>query len=188
MKPLLSELAKQARLRAILPHLRGRILDVGCGWTDLPRHLKTHQGYLGVDANPLSLERNRWLYPGLEFVQCDLEKETLRLDGRQFDTAIMLAVIEHLHDPATVLEQVSRSLATGGMLVVTTPSPPGGWFHRAGGRLGFFYPDEIVRHVVIYSRRKLKDLLESCGFAVAVMQYFALGMNQLVVASFPPCL
>ncbi len=47
---LLTRRVGEARLKAALPHLPkgGRVLDVGCGLTDLPGRV---EGYVGCDRN-----------------------------------------------------------------------------------------------------------------------------------------
>src|SRR2546426_6895075 len=98
------------------------VLDAGCG-----------EGYgaallaevaarvVGVDrpeAVAIAVARHRG--PGLEYRALDLG----RLDeiGERFDVVASFQVIEHLPEPAAFLGALSRRVAAGGELIVTTPN------------------------------------------------------------------
>ncbi len=181
MKPLLSDYARQQRLRAVLPFVRGDVLDVGCGYTFLPDYLTARQRYVGVDIHPAILARNARRYPQHTFYRRDLDAEDLALAEQPFDTATMIAVIEHLRFPERVLRQVRSHLSPDGLLLITTPSPWGDAIHRLGGRLRLFYSEAQVKHVRIFRRSDLVGLVGRCGYEVQQASHFLLAMNQLLV-------
>jgi 2-polyprenyl-3-methyl-5-hydroxy-6-metoxy-1,4-benzoquinol methylase len=181
MKPLLSDYARRARLKAILPFVRGDVLDLGCGWMHLPDYLATHQAYVGVDVSPAAVKYNTQCYPGHTFYQCDLDTEPLNLKGRRFHSVTMVAVLEHLHSPEGILRQVHSALTPDGLLLITTPSPLGDGVHRVGSRLGLFYSESRVRHIKIYSPGQLRELVVECGYDVRRARIFLAGTNQLLV-------
>lgn len=181
MKPLLSDYARQQRLNAVLPFVRGDVLDLGCGWLHLPDHLAEEQSYVGIDALPAAVEYNVQRYPARMFYQCDLDTEPLDLGGCRFDVVTMVALLEHLRSPERILCQIPSLLAPGGLLLITTPSPLGDVVHRLGSRLRLFYPEAHVCHVKIYGRRELEDLIVRCGYHVQHFRTFLAGMNQLLV-------
>lgn len=181
MPPLLSGFATQARLRAVLPYLRGALLDLGCGFTRLPPLLPASVSYTGVDGWDEALAYVRQKYPQFSFYKRDLDQEELQLGEKRFDTILMTAVLEHLHNPEHVLSQARGYLAPGGRLVMTTPSPFGDWLHQAGSRLALFYSEEFVGHVKIFAERDLADLARRTGYHMAVYRRFLLQTNQLIV-------
>lgn len=181
MPPLLSSYATQARLRAVLPYLRGAVLDLGCGYTRMPPLLPPGISYTGVDGWDEALAYDRQHYPQYDFIKRDLDHDALDLGEARFDTILMTAVLEHLHHPDHVIGEARRCLAPGGRLVMTTPSPFGDWVHQAGSRLGLFYSEEFVGHVKIFGRRDLAELADRCGFRMVMYRRFLFQTNQLIV-------
>jgi 2-polyprenyl-3-methyl-5-hydroxy-6-metoxy-1,4-benzoquinol methylase len=181
MKPLLSGYAINWRWRMVSPYVRGRVLDVGCGFTRLPDRLAADQAYVGVDVVPETIRLGQQRYPQHAFYQCDLGRAPLPLADQVFDTVMMMAVLEHLSFPRETLRAVRPHLAPEGYLLLTTPSPLGDWVHRAGSRVKLFYPEHVVQHVKIYDRRAMCDLLVECGFEVTAFRHFEWGINQLAV-------
>lgn len=183
MPPLLSGYARRARWKTLQPYLNGSILDLGCGITDLPDRLTAGQTYTGVDAWSVALARGAERYPQFQFISCDLNHETLQFPAASFDTVVMIAVLEHLHQPLHALQEARRMLKPGGTLVLTTPSPLGDLAHQIGSRLYLFYSEEEVQHVEIFNRRKLYNLAKNAGLHILRFEYFAFGLNQLLVCN-----
>ena len=181
MKPFLSGYARNWRWRMVEPYVRGRVLDVGCGFTRLPDRLTPDQSYVGVDVVPEAIRAGQQRYPQHTFYPCDLGRAPLPLADGVFDTVLMLAVLEHLNFPRETLQAVRPHLAPDGYLLLTTPSPLGDWAHRVGSRMKMFYPEHVVQHVKIYDRRALCGLLDNCGFEVVAFRRFEVGINQLAV-------
>ena len=181
MKPLLSDYATQQRLNAVLPFVQGDVLDLGCGWLHLPDHLEEWQRYVGVDNWSAAVEYNRQRYPNHAFHQCDLDTEPLTIGDFCFDVVTMVALLEHLHQPESLLVEILSLLKPEGLVVITTPSPFGDLVHRLGARLHLFYSEEHVQHVKIYGRRDLADLAIGCGYQVQHYRTFLAGTNQLFV-------
>jgi SAM-dependent methyltransferase len=181
MPPLLSGFATKSRLRAVLPYLHGALLDLGCGFTRLPQLLEPGQTYTGVDGWEEALAYNRLSYPQYTFHHRDLDREELELGEARFDTILMTAVLEHLHRPEHVLGEAKRYLASGGCLVMTTPSPFGDWVHQAGSRLRLFYSEDFVGHVKIFGKGDLTKLAQRTGYRMTVYRRFLFQTNQLIL-------
>lgn len=182
MPPVFGQFLYRARLQAILPHLSGDVLDLGCGYAGLAAYLGPGQAYSGVDLNPLAIERLGRKYPQHEFMVCDFDRQPLALT-RSFDTVVMLAVIEHLAAPDALIETVRRRLKPGGRLVLTTPTPFGNWIHSIGSRLGLFYLEAAQDHKIIYDRLGLQQLLDRHGLCILQYRTFLLGGNQICIAT-----
>lgn len=181
MPPLLSNFIAHQRYQIIRPLLQGRILDLGCGYTRLPDLLAAGQSYTGVDRweNALNYARNR--YPAARFYRQDLDEKTWALPPAQFDTVVMLAVLEHLHSPDTLLCNLHSYLAPGGKVVITTPSPFGDRMHKTGSRMRLFYSEEKVAHIKIYGQTEIQDLALRTGYVLSDYRRFLLLTNQLIV-------
>jgi SAM-dependent methyltransferase len=102
------------------------------------------------------------------------DEVTTRLDfpDASFDVVSMLAVIEHLPDPRTVLAEIHRVLRPGGRLVLTTP-------RRAAELLIRLYVVDIEdEHETYFDRATLARCAEGL-FDVVSSGTFLLGLNQV---------
>ncbi len=179
---LLTRRLEAARLKAAAPFLDPDTptLDIGIGLTDLPGWLRN---YVGCDRNPILLEENRRRFPRAIFHEWDVaEKEPpTELRDRRFDVILMLAVLEHLSEPARVLKRVAMLLTRGGKIVTTTPHPVGHAPLEIGARLGLLSAHADEEHEALLDREGLKAAGEAAGLVVASYRRFLFGLNQLCV-------
>jgi SAM-dependent methyltransferase len=159
-----------------------RVLDVGCGpQAVLARHLGPGDTYVGCDYRPeaeVPLER---------YVSIDLNEDSLaeRLRGEQFDVVFCGEVIEHLFSPDALLDDLRELLATGGVLILSTPNL--GYYVNRGLLLLGISPlflensadvklGRVTRrlgqgnvtegHIRVFTYRALRDLVARKGFRV----------------------
>ncbi len=99
-------------------HLKGKLLDVGCGLGDF---LKFYRGGVGVDINPRAVEWCSEL--GLDARIMDLD--TLPFDNAVFNGVVLDNVLEHLVDPLPLLSEIKRVLMFGGILIIGVPGLKG---------------------------------------------------------------
>ncbi len=153
---LLTRRLQRARLAAVEPWLASpaRVLDVGCGLTELPGRLTA---YVGCDRDPLVLEENRRRFPGARFVAWDVTKEDApaELLGGGFDVVLLAALLEHVPSPSRVLARVAALLAPGGRVVATTPHPIGRLPLETGARLGLLSRAADEEHEALLDRAAL---------------------------------
>ena len=122
-----------------------RVLDAGAG-EGRYAHFFARQRYCGVD---LAVGDAAWDYGRLDTV-ADLTALPFRC--AVFRAAIHIVTLEHLAEPARALQEIARSLAPGGLLLVAAPHE---WeVHQA--------PHDYFR----YTRYGLRYLLEKAGFEV----------------------
>ncbi len=127
---------------AALP-LRTRVLDAGAGEGSYKRHF-SKQRYCGLD---LGVGDGAWDYSQLD-VLGDLSQLPFR-DG-SFSATLNVVTLEHVLEPARVIEELSRILAPGGRLLIVAPHE---WEEHQ-------QPHDYFR----YTRYGLRYLLERAGF------------------------
>ena len=158
---------EEERLRAVLPHIRGRVLDVGAGPNTLVRR---HGSGVGVDVHDWG--------GGAQVIE---DAARLPFADASFDTVSFVACLNHIPNRAAALKEARRVLRPGGLLVVTMINPVLGgighviwWYgedrHRGGmkeGEVGGLWNSEIVR------------LAAAAGFRLTTRRRFVYGLNHL---------
>ena len=180
---LLTRRVQRARLAAALPHVPAgaRILDLGCGLTDLPARFPS---YVGCDRNPLVLSEMRRRHPEAAFAPWDVDADGPPpevLAGAPYDAILMLAILEHLPSPGRALARAAALLAGGGRILATTPHPLGRFPLEAGARLGLLSRHADEEHETLLDRAALERAAEGAGLAVTAYSRFLAGLNQLAV-------
>ena len=110
-----------------------------------------------------------------------MDREPLDLDER-FDVILMIAVIEHIWNQKFLFEQIIDLLAPDGKIIITTPSPFGNdVIHLLGAAMGIFAQSAVDDHIVIYNRRRFKNLAREFNLRILKYARFQFFSNQLVV-------
>jgi len=142
-----------------LPRRAGRVLDIGCGggeWLLAARSAGWEA--CGADPDPVAVAKGR--QEGLD-IRIGGSEAWLDEPGR-FDAATLNHVIEHLHDPAAALSDVLQLLKPGGLLFIDTPNVDALGHLRYGAEWRGLEPP---RHLMLFNRASLADLLRSSGFS-----------------------
>jgi SAM-dependent methyltransferase len=142
------------------PYLGTRVLEIGAGIGNLTRRFTPRDGYTATDINPHYIDYLRRTLGGrpyLDVKKCDLAdaRDFEELRGR-YDTVVCLNVLEHVPDEAGALANLRAALQPGGRAIVLVPQNP-----NLHGTL-----DEVLGHVRRYTRKSLRDALETAGFEV----------------------
>lgn len=120
---------EEERLRAVLPELRGRLLDVGAGRNTLVRRYDELGGEgVGVDVHD---------WGGGALVVED--SSHLPFADASFDTVTFVACLNHIPDRAGALREAHRVLRPGGRVVATMIDPVLG---EVGHRLWWYGEDK----------------------------------------------
>lgn len=94
--------------------------DLGCGTGQLAAGLAPYVGrVVGVDHSEEMLEAARTRLAAADNVELRRgELESLPVEDRELDLAVLLLVLHYVADPPSVLAEAARSLAPGGRLVL----------------------------------------------------------------------
>ena len=150
-----------ARLARVETLVRpGRVVDAGCSFGGFLAEAR-HRGWdpYGVDASPVAARHVREVrrFPVHEgtFESAPLAPKSVRL-------VHMSEFLEHCPSPRAVVKKAAGVLEPGGLLVIGTANADSLARRLRGARWGYFMPG----HVVFFSARLLRRLLEEEGFAV----------------------
>jgi 2-polyprenyl-3-methyl-5-hydroxy-6-metoxy-1,4-benzoquinol methylase len=168
-----SPFLQRARLAVARPHLKGQVLDIGCGNGALAAFVSPDR-YLGVDRDKDALNAARRKHSSHRFVG------ELPEHGA-FDTVVGLAIIEHLKEPQAALSEWSGLLSEQGRILLTTPHRSFRAVHELGSRLGLFSQDAADEHEEMFDRDSLSTLAQGVGLNVQHYVRFLAGANQLFI-------
>lgn len=151
---------------------RGSLLDVGAG-TGIFMHLARERGWQpeGIDICPLTAEKAAAEF-GLKITVGPFEEQDF--EGRRFDAAAMLDVLEHVLDPLATLRKVHTLLRPGAALAIAVPNQRClltmlvGAYARMGGPaarslLGRLY---VPPHLHYFTPKTLRHMVETAGFRI----------------------
>lgn len=179
---LLTARIKCNRMRMAAPYMQGDVLDIGCGGAEaLAYGGPGMSSYTGIDIPEGHVARLGRDFPDHSFFCRNLDEDRFDLP-RQYDAALLLAVIEHVYNQKHLIQEILRALKPGGRIVITTPTPFGNdVVHRWGVPLGLFCRTAYDDHIVIYNRKRFTILARDFGLNIERYQRFQFGCNQLAV-------
>lgn len=126
-------------------HLKGRVLDVGCGIGDM---LSYRQNTLGLDVNPLNVDfcQKRQLEAYV------MKPDVIPFKDETFDSVLLDNVLEHIEKPSLLFKEMRRVLKSDGILLIGVP-----------GIKGYQSDDD---HKVFYDEKKLQALALKNNFNI----------------------
>lgn len=141
-----------------------RLLDAGCGaGPSLPFLKKQGFRVIGSDYIYFPLLEAQKRAPGVPLLNCNLD-QGLPFADESLDAILVSEVIEHLANDALFLQEAVRTLAPGGVLLLTTPNL---WdvrrpLARVTGQTWSGYRDPS--HINLMTPPRLAGLLKEAGF------------------------
>jgi ubiquinone/menaquinone biosynthesis C-methylase UbiE len=143
---------------------QGRLLDLGSGDGALAGRLAAQGAVVtGVDPSPAAIERARAAHPGMSwFLPGDDGR--LPVPDASFDVVTCVNVLQHVADTQTLMSEVRRVLASGGLFVVAVPYH--GRVQSAVTALTAFerHFDPLEPVLRFYTARSMRALLEAFAF------------------------
>ncbi len=144
------------------PHLGERILEIGAGHGEMTERLAGDgRTVVATDLSKRCVDALRERFAGRDGVEV-LHADSAGLgDGRRFDSAVLVNVLEHIDDDAAALRQIHGILEPGGRLVVFVPAFDGLYSEF----------DRLIGHRRRYRRADLVALADRCGFGIVEARY-----------------
>lgn len=155
-------------VEAVAPHLFGDILEVGCGTGSYTPHLAGLGGAVtAVDIDAAFVAEAQRATKVLPNVTVRLADATTDPLPGQFQSVVLLDVLEHIEQDADFLRRLADRLTPGGRIVLKVPAIP--TLHNS--------MDRAVGHYRRYDRAGLEKVAERAGLGVGHVEHFnALGV------------
>ena len=163
---------EEERLRAVLPQIRGRLLDIGAGTNTL---VKLYGAGEGVDVFDFG--------GGATIVE---DTRSLPFPDASFDTVTFVACLNHIPYRLDALKEARRILKPGGRIVATMINR---WLGEVGHKL-WWYSEDKVRGMLPgetggLNVQEMTQLLRDAGFDNVNFDRFCYGLNGLYTAENP---
>jgi 2-polyprenyl-3-methyl-5-hydroxy-6-metoxy-1,4-benzoquinol methylase len=162
----------ERRLRRLNPGVGSRRLcDVGCADGQF-LEIAQHAGWeaTGIELNPPAVARAR--RTGATVHEGALE-ELKDLPWRTFDVVTCWDVLEHTPEPGTFAQKLSRLVAPGGLLLITTLN----WDSLVRRIRGMHWSMIADEHFTYWTQKALRHLFEREGMEVCASESFGLGRD-----------
>lgn len=142
------------------------ILDAACGDGIQAENIIKEHKLVGIDLSPSRIIRARNRVKEAIFMNGNLYH--LPFKCNIFDVAILGEILEHLHEPKEVLEEINRVLKHNGYIIVDIPSKSNiiDIILRFLGKnpMWGLYVDKS--HVAFYDMHSFVNILKSSGFKI----------------------
>jgi len=128
-------------------------LDVGCGIADISRHL-AQKGWQGkaIDLSDSAIKEAQNNLA--EFKEVKLDNKSLFQEEGNFNTVLLMDVLEHLEDDEAALKKIASIISPKGHLILCLPSNPKEWR----------WDDDFYGHYRRYSISDITQRLNHAGF------------------------
>ena len=159
------------RIKIVMPHIKGELLDIGCGTNKL---VKKYGSGTGVDV--------------FQFGDADLiVKDTSQLPfkNESFDTITIIATLNHIPNRNAVLKETHRMLKPTGQLIITM-IPPGisKIWHFIRSPWDRDQHERGMKDGEVYgiTNKQITKILGQTGFNITQKQNFMFGINKLFIS------
>ena len=156
------EVALRATFKRLMSNLRknkltgGKLLEIGCGYGYLLDEAKNlFEFRVGTDFSDRAVKQaksraDRVYQGGIEQVPRE----------EKFDLIIATHVIEHVYQPKSFLEKITKNLQPNGIVVIATPDMGSFWRYFMGHKWPSF---KLPEHVLYFDRQSLSTLMQEVG-------------------------
>lgn len=176
---------RDLRIKQAMPfiHDGDRLLDVGCFDTTLLR-LASPRVRVAVGIDPLATPMTSGNIRVMRGLLDDSADSTHGLEPGSFDCITMLAVLEHVPDPAGMARRCAALLAPGGRVVITVPDAKVDHILAVLRTLRLIHGMSLEEHHG-YDTAQTRPVFEAAGLRTLTARRFELGLNNLFVFERP---
>ncbi|MBV8550919.1 MAG: glycosyltransferase [Acidobacteriaceae bacterium] len=160
-----------------------RVLEVGCGDGAFGAHLaRARNQVTGVDSDPKACADGAYE----NVVRTDLEKGLAPISPKSdgaFDRILVLDRLEHLREPAALLEDCRRLIGPRGKLILSVPNGVN-FTVRLMVLFGMFqYSDRGIldwSHLRFFTAKTIRKLVEKYGYRVTATHFTIIPVERVI--------
>lgn len=156
-------------IRRYIPHLKGKLLDFGCGRKPY-QDLFSVTEYVGVDMAETGHDHKN------SKIDVYYDGKRLPFHDSAFDSLFCSEVLEHIFNPDEILPELNRVLKPGAKVLITVPFS---WNEHEMPYDYARYSSEGIKHLVEKNGFKIIELTKSGNFARVNFQLWALYFFEL---------
>ena len=172
MKDNVGNFLLDKRINAVLPHVKGKLLDMCCGSNQL---VKKYPGDgLGIDIE-------QW--GNVDVIFEDASK--LTFNDKTFDTITILASLNYIPNKLEALKETNRILKDSGRLIITMIPPKiSQIWHLFRDKWDSDHSELLMKNGQTYglTENKVSELLTTAGYEVELNKKFMFRVNNLTIA------
>jgi len=160
------------RHNIVLNHVRGKLLDIGCGGNLL---VQKYGNGIGVDVYP---------WKGIDIL---VNTETLPFHDKVFDTITFMASLNHIPKPVRqkVLVEARRVLKDDGQILITMITPK---ISYVGHNYLWGWRDPDIKERGMkegeewgFTNKELEKILSQCKLKIQFSKKFVYGLNHFYI-------
>jgi 2-polyprenyl-3-methyl-5-hydroxy-6-metoxy-1,4-benzoquinol methylase len=148
-----------------------KILDVGGGFGALAEEFQKKNNIVcNIDSSELAIQESK--KRNIESYVADITDSASlpnEISGKKFDVLVFADILEHVHDPFSVLKIYDNFLAENGRVIISVPNIAT-WTVRTGLLFGnFTYTDtgNLDRtHIRFFTKKSLKKMIRAVGYEI----------------------
>jgi SAM-dependent methyltransferase len=171
MKDLLGKYLMHFRIKTVLPHISGKLLDLGCGTNKLVAQY--NRDGIGVDV---------YQWGGVDLLIEDSSK--LPFSDGTFDTVTIIAALNHIPNRKEALQDVYRVLKKDGRIIITMIPPAiSRIWHAMRRPWDADQKRRGMRDGEVYgmTSKEVVLLCAQAGFTLCLKKKFMLGINSMYI-------
>ncbi|MCH8012533.1 MAG: methyltransferase domain-containing protein [Candidatus Marinimicrobia bacterium] len=143
----------------------GKILDAGCGPGFFLAELNSKWEKYGVEISEYNIKYINDNFPNINTSQSKLEE--LPFSNYYFDIIYCFQVLEHVENPVKIIREFKRVLKPNGTIILSTPNIESFCSKRFKGN----YRLLGTAHIVIWSPKTIKNLLNIIGYEIVKVRF-----------------
>jgi 2-polyprenyl-3-methyl-5-hydroxy-6-metoxy-1,4-benzoquinol methylase len=169
MNDKLGRYLEEQRIKKVLPYIKGKLLDIGCGNNKLT---KSYAGQgIGVDV---------FDWGNVDYIVEDTSK--IDFKNCSFDTVTIIAALNHIPNREDVIEECYRLLSSNGSLIITMIPPRiSTVWHFLRRPWDVDQNERGMKEGEVYGlkRKEIIKMCENKGFKLKETSTFMSGMNRI---------
>lgn len=166
---LITKFLQEKRISQVLPHVKGKLLDIGCGNNFL---VQKYGNGKGVDIHKY--------HSSVIVIKNAAE---LPFNNASFDSITMIATLRYISNRIDTLKEIHRILKSDGKLIITDPEEHiSKFWNRLRKKSEYYDRYKIKDKPLGFSIKEITDMLNSTGFETIYLKKFFFNLNRLFIA------